>query len=409
MSVVCGSQSGSAFAAPTELGKIRAPAMPAQRHIFLIPGFFGFANLGDFAYWGPVQTKLAELLDEARMPATLHPVRSLPTASLRARTRCLLETIVATCPEPDAIIHLIGHSTGGLDARLLLTPAVDLGTEIDIEAYAARVRASVSVSTPHHGAPIASLFASVLGRQLLRLLSVLTMATLRVGELPLSVWAEVATLFALPTSLRGATGTLAAQLYRQLLADFNEERREQVRELLAAVERDQSLLTQLTVETMDLFNAAAGNRAGVLYGSVVTRARAPGLATVYEIGVDPVDQAQHAIYYSLSRLATGHDFPPLDGEQARVLAEAFGEAFDDDPGDDASDGIVPTVSQPWGRVVAAARADHLDIIGHYAGDARDGPDERHYDWLTTRSHFRAPQFRDVWQRIVSFLAEAEAA
>jgi triacylglycerol esterase/lipase EstA (alpha/beta hydrolase family) len=95
-----------------------------ERHIFLIPGFFGFANIGDFAYWGPIVRKLDGLLREAGMPAELHCVKSLPTSSLRARGRCLLETVAGAGLGSDAIVHLIGHSTGGLDARLLLTPAV---------------------------------------------------------------------------------------------------------------------------------------------------------------------------------------------------------------------------------------------------------------------------------------------
>lgn len=374
-----------------------------ERHVFLIPGFFGFANLGDLAYWGPVHRTLGELLERAGMPATLHCVKSLPTASLRRRARCLLEAIAAVSPGPDAVLHLIGHSTGGLDARLLLTPTANLDTAIDTEAYAVRVRSMVSVATPHYGAPVAAFFTSLLGRHLLRLLSVLTMTSLRVGRIPLSVWAEVAGLFALPYPLGRATGTLATQLNRQLLADFNEERREQVRELLAEVERDQSLLTQLTPESMDLFNAAAGERDGVLYGSVVTCARRPNWTTLLEIGVDPVNQAQYVMYYSLSRLAAGYQYAAPDGEHERTFREAFGEV----PDADANDGIVPTLSQPWGRCVAAASADHLDIIGHYAGEPSDRPDERHYDWLTTHSRFRTKQFRDVWRRVVRFLAEAE--
>ena len=372
-----------------------------QRHVFLIPGFFGFANLGDFAYWGPVHRKLGELLDEAGMPAELHCVKSLPTASLRARTRCLLEAIAATRPGPRAIIHLIGHSTGGLDARMLLTPAVDLQTKIDAKRIARKVCSSVSVATPHLGAPIASFFTSLLGRKLLQLLSVLTIAALRRGELPLSVWAKMAGLFALPASVGGATGSLASQLYRQLLADFNAQRRAQVQELLTEVERDQSLLTQLTVETMDLFNAAAGDRAGVFYGSVVTRARPPSLATTREIGLDPIDQAQQAFYYSLSRLAAGYEFPLPDKTYRQALKQRLGEI----PDSAANDGIVPTLSQPWGRCIAVAQADHLDIIGHY----RDEDDSDHnYDWLTTHSDFQAAEFNDVWQRVVEFLAEAES-
>jgi triacylglycerol lipase len=372
-----------------------------KRQVFLIPGFFGFANLGDFAYWGPVRHKLRELLDDAGLEAEIHCVKSLPTASLRARTRCLAESIAQARPRPDTVIHLIGHSTGGLDARLLLTPAVDLQTRIDVESIAQKVRSSLSIATPHLGAPIASFFASMLGHNLLRLLSIVTIAALRGTQLPLAVWVEVAGLFALPSSFGDTTGSLASQLYEQLLADFNAARRAQVEDLLGEVQRDQSLLTQLTVESMDLFNAIARDRDGVSYGSVVTRARPAGLETSREIGFDFVDQAQQAFYYSLSKLAVGHELPPPNAQFARQMRKHLGEI----PDSDASDGIVPTRSQPWGHCIAVARADHLDIIGHHGG-AEDDP-QRRFDWLATRSHFRAPEFEGVWGKVVAFIAKSE--
>ena len=292
-----------------------------QRHIFLIPGFFGFANIGDFVYWGPVRHKLGELLEAAEKPAHIHSVKSLPTASLRARTRCLLETISKVRPQPNAMIHLIGHSTGGLDARLLLAPAVDLQTRINVEAIASKVYSSVSIATPHRGSPIASFFPGILGRNLLRLLSIMTISVLRGAQMPLSLWVEVAGLFALPLSLGDATGSLASQLYEQLLADFDPERRAQVEELLGEVQKDQSLIAQLAVESMDLFNALAVDRDSVSYGSVITRARPPGLDTSIEIGCDLVEQAQQAFYYSLSRLSTGYEFPPPDAQHQNIAAQ----------------------------------------------------------------------------------------
>lgn len=369
-----------------------------QRHIFLIPGFFGFANLGDFTYWGPVKTKLDTLLDEAGLTANIHAVKSLPTASLRNRTRCLLETIAEVRPGPNAIIHLIGHSTGGLDARLLLTPAVDVQSKVDAERIARKVRSSISVATPHRGAPIASFFTGLLGRKLLKILSILTMNALRGGELPLSVWVKAAGLFTIPASIGE---NLAGQLYRQLLSDFNPERRQQVQSLLQQVEQDQSLLTQLTVESMDLFNAAAGDRKGVHYGSVVTRARPPGLNTSLEIGLDPIEQAEHAFYYSLSQLSAGYDFPDPGAQYKKM----FKRIFKDVPDSTANDGIVPTLSQPWGKCIAAAQADHLDIIGHFNDE--NGP-EHHYDWLTTHSNFRVEDFHDVWRHVTDFIARSES-
>ncbi len=372
-----------------------------KRHVFLIPGFFGFANLGDFAYWGPVRHKLQQLFDDAGMPADIHCVKSLPTASLRARTRFLLETIAQVRPRSNTAIHLIGHSTGGLDARLLLTPHVDLQARRNVEAIAEKVCSSISVATPHLGAPIASFFTSVLGHHLLRVLSILTIAALRGAQLPLSIWVEVAGLFALPSAFSDATGSLASDLYQQLLADFNAERRAQVEELLGEVHRDQSLLTQLTVESMDVFNATASDRDSVAYGSVITRARPPGLDTSLEIGFDLVDQAQQAFYYSLSRLATGYEFQPPNAQYRKLLRQRFGKV----PDSNANDGIVPTLSQPWGRCIAVAQADHLDIIGHHGG-AEDDPQKR-YDWLATRSNFRTPQFEEVWGKVVEFMTQSE--
>lgn len=374
-----------------------------KRQVFLIPGFFGFANLGDFAYWGPVLHKLQQLFDDAGMPADIHCVKSLPTASLRARTRFLLETIARVRPRANTPIHLIGHSTGGLDARLLLTPNVDLQSNIKVDAIAGKVRSSISVATPHRGAPIASFFASVLGHHLLRLLSIVTIAALRGAQLPLSAWVEIAGLFALPSVFGDATGSLASQLYQQLLADFNAERRTQVEELLGEVQKDQSLLTQLTVESMDVFNATVSDRDGVAYGSVVTCARPPGLDTSLEIGLDLVDQAQQAFYYSLSRLASGYAFPLPSAQYRKPLCQRLGKV----PDSNANDGIVPTLSQPWGRCIAVAQADHLDIIGHHGG-AEDDPQQR-YDWLATRSNFRTPQFEEVWGKVVAFIARSEGA
>lgn len=372
-----------------------------QRHIFLIPGFFGFANIGDFVYWGPVRHKLGELLDAADMPAHIHCVKSLPTASLRTRTRCLLETIAKVRPQSNDIIHLIGHSTGGLDARLLLAPAVDLQTKINVEAIASKVYSSVSVATPHRGSPIASFFPGMLGRNLLRLLSIMTINVLRGAQIPLSLWVEIAGLFAMPSLLGDATGSLASQLYEQLLADFNPERRAQVEELLGEVQKDQSLIAQLAVEPMDLFNALAVDRGSVSYGSVVTRARPPGLDTSMEIGCDLVEQAQQAFYYSLSRLSTGYEFPPPDAQHRKMLRKRFGEV----PDSDANDGIVPTLSQLWGQCVAVAQADHLDIIGHHGGSEDDS--QKHHDWLSTRSDFREPQFEEVWGQVANFIAQSE--
>jgi hypothetical protein len=139
----------------------------------------------------------------------------------------------------------------------------------------------------------------------------------------------------------------------------------------------------------------------VRYGSVVTKARRPGIDVLLELGVNASQQIQHALYFGLYHLAAGYRYPAPSSEHHSAMLRAFGEV----PDSDASDGIVPTLSQPWGAPVAVVPADHLDIIGHYAGDDPAGP---HHDWLTTRSRFDTECFESVWQRVASFLREAEA-
>jgi len=84
-------------------------------------------------------------------------------------------------------IHLIGHSSGGLDARLLATPGVSLPDGESGEPFASQVRSGVSVATPHRGTPSAELFSSLYGKGLLRLLWVATVFVVRQGHLPLAL------------------------------------------------------------------------------------------------------------------------------------------------------------------------------------------------------------------------------
>src|SRR5579864_2276718 len=94
----------------------------AAEHVYLVPGFFGFTNLGELTYFGHVVRFLAEHGGESA--PRVHAVKTPPTASLPTRAARLAEAIAATMGPGDAPIHLIGHSSGGLDVRLLLSPGV---------------------------------------------------------------------------------------------------------------------------------------------------------------------------------------------------------------------------------------------------------------------------------------------
>ena len=133
-----------------------------SRHVLLIPGFFGFTGTGDFAYFQHVRDVLAEVGPPAGLDGEIRVVRTDPTASLRKRAARVAEAIHDVLDGPGAEVSLVGHSSGGLDARLVVSPGVSLPTEVEVERCARAVRAVVTVATPHHGTPVAHFFNNLL-------------------------------------------------------------------------------------------------------------------------------------------------------------------------------------------------------------------------------------------------------
>jgi hypothetical protein len=379
-------------------GATSAKPRARERHaIYLIPGFFGFANLGRLRYFVHVDRFLGERCAERGIDARIHVVHTHPTASLPTRAALVVETVARTLRRNETA-HVIGHSTGGVEARLVTAPGVELPTDVDVERVADRVRSVVGVSSPHHGTPLAAALTTRRGQQLLALLSLSTSYVLRFGHLPLSALVNVAALFA-PSERRRREGTLFDDLSERLLADFSVTRRRAVARLLREAGEDQSLLLQLTPEAMQVFDATVRERPGVRYGCVVTRSRPPGVATTLAAGLDAGAQAIHAIYAAIYRASAStppRAAPPADAAQRRALRRAYGKL----PGAHANDGIVPTRSQMHGRVIAAVRGDHLDVIGHFNDPSTEPP---HFDWLTTGSGFSRDDFESVWGRVLGFV------
>jgi hypothetical protein len=370
-----------------------------ERHaIYLVPGFFGFANLGRLRYFVHVDGFLRERCAERGIAARVHVVHTHPTASLPARAALVSEALAKTL-RPGEVAHLIGHSTGGIDARLAVAPDVELPTHVNVERVASRVRSVVGVSAPHHGTPLAAALTTRRGQQGLAALSLATAYVLRFGHLPISALLNVAALFAPSERRRGRRGTLFHDVSERLLAEFSATRRRAVARLLREAGEDQSLLLQLTPEAMDLFDATVRDRPGVRYGCVVTRSRPPSVGTTLAAGLDPGAQAIHAIYaaiYQASSRTPPRAARPATAVQARALRRAYGKL----PRAHANDGIVPTRSQVHGRVIAAVRGDHLDVIGHFNDPSTEPP---HFDWLTTGSSFDRAQFESAWGRVLDFL------
>jgi hypothetical protein len=64
-----------------------------------------------------------------------------------------------------------------------------------------------------------------------------------------------------------------------------------------------------------------------------------------------------------------------------------------------NDGVVPTLSQLHGRLLHVARADHLDVVGHYTlASGRTG------DWLPSGADFTPEGFEATWDAIAAAIA-----
>jgi hypothetical protein len=366
-------------------------------HVLLVPGFFGFTGSGDFAYFVHVRDVLAEVGPPAGLDGEIRLVRTDPTGSLRRRAARVAESIREVLDGPGGEVSLVCHSSGGLDARLALSPAVSLPTDVDVERCARAVRAVVTIATPHHGTPTAHFFNNLLGQQLLRLLSISTMYSLRAGRLPIGAVVRIARLLHRPGAKPQG---VVNQVFAELLADFSVDRRRAIEDFFRSVGGDQDLLAQITPASMDVFNASTQDRAGVRYGCVVTRARPPGLGSMMKVGLGVYAQATHAMYVALHRIArrSPEERAALTGPgEAEALRRAFTRPVDAR----SNDGMVPSVSQLWGEVIAGVWADHLDVIGHFHHPTHVPP---HFDWLASGSGFARREFDQLWKQIAIWIA-----
>jgi triacylglycerol lipase len=340
--------------------------------VFLIPGFFGFVNFGRLVYFGHVREYLEDAFARERLRVEIHGARPGPTSSLSVRAAELLATIDELAPS-DAPLHLIGHSTGGLDARLLASPNVTLTTDLDVEAAARRVRSVVSLASPHHGTPLAAFFSSLLGQQLLRVLSLATITVLRRGRLPAAMFTRAARGVARIVLEQRTSAPIALldHLERELVGNLEPEQHDLITGFVRHIHGDQDLMPQLTPATMAVFQAATADRPGVRYGCVTARAAPPRLGSRLRLGLHPWRQATYALYAWLhGRVGDG-------------------------------DGIVPLASQRHGELLYEARADHLDLLGHFEDHDFAPP---HVDWLNSGSGFDRPQFEALWTQVARFVA-----
>lgn len=424
--------------------------------VFLVPGFLGFERFDDYAYFGDrVSTALrAALSQRFGRVVPVVPVPIPPTGSLAARQRALASTLSSRTRELAALyggeperIHLIGHSTGGVDAHLLtLEHPLDPDTQwstlghggTSFTSFRARIRSVTSIAAPHHGTcladdGIAQLLAS---NSLSEVVHGARDVAAEVGRALLSIGR------ALPGLLRDddvhdlVRGVLHADNTLGFL--WNLRSRELIRDLSPArsAERYQKHGPALADVLRRSFVTVAGITPSASESStdaaLSSQKRASSPPDEHERNQAPFSPPD-ALFLLLSQLTSGR-MTQCFAQTELFAAEALINRAVRDPAqrivaraallpehiDAASnDGIVNTLRQliddrdPH-ELAGVVVADHFDVVGHYdkriwVTDAKTGtdrPEDQRAGLLHSGSEFRDDQFFELVARVVDAMAPA---
>lgn len=374
--------------------------MSEVHNVYLIPGMFGFANLAGYDYFGHVRSALERRYADAGVPVSIQVVAPPPTASLRHRARLLARAVHRSAgPGP---IHLVGHSTGGIDVRLILSSTRSLRVSDEELRWTERVHSAISMNAPHYGTPLATYFTSVAGARVLYALSLLTVVSLSLSEPSLAIFSRLLAGVGSIDQVFGGDLRLISRATDVLLRFVDKDGRSAIQTYLNKIRLDQGALIQTTPEAMDLFNAATEDRGAVRYGSIATGAPPPGAGHLTQRVRSPYNAFSAALYSTIHRFTAQqhqrYGYATVSTAERDRLSRALGATVNER----TSDGVVPTLSMVWDRLLWCGPADHLDVLGHFHDEFRPS---RHVDWLTSGASFGRPQFWRMMDTVVRFQLE----
>jgi len=346
--------------------------------VLFVPGFFGFGSFGHpdrplIEYFAKVE----DALSRAHMRPLRFAVHEPPPAgSLAERVRSLHAKAMELIGGGATRLHLVGHSTGGVDARLLANPryaALPGRGEL-----IARIASVVTISAPLHGTPL----ARRIGRGTWVAVPALWFGSILASRGRLRLAGQVANVFNLlkRATLRQPTptDTVIAQL-----ADVDEDTAHEIRRFLADVAGDHRLVRDLTPEAMGELNRSLDGGDRVALFSFVSVAPGAGLSPFAFLSA-PLQRLLYDLTRTLSAgpppdTARVPDGPWIGERQMAVDASS-------------SDGIVPAWSQTLGgRAAGIVLGDHLDVIGHYEAAGAT--------FLRSGSRFDDARFRALWRQV----------
>jgi len=361
---------------------------------------FGFGKLASYDYFAHLRRAFEEEFARRQLELETYVAEVPPTASIRRRSVRIAELVARTSEGDAGPIHLLGHSTGGLDVRLLASPSSTLPVPSGTLAWVSRVQSVVTLNTPHYGTPLAGFFATVSGQRMLYAISALTVVALSIGTPPMAIASALVVAIGKIDRSLGMELSVLDRATDSLLRLLDPTKGIEVRRYLDAIKGDQAAVIQLTPEAMDLFQSGVEDRKGIRYLSAASMAPGPTPLLLMKSMMKPWAALSSTLFSTLygitSRIDALYPCAPekLADEIQRVLIQRFGRV----PHPRANDGVVPFHSQLWGEVVWVGKGDHLDVLGHFRDEERSDPP--HVDWMTSGSGFNRNDFRALVSAMV---------
>lgn len=371
-------------------------------HVYFVPGMFGFGRLAGYDYFHHVREAIESRFADAGVEVVFEVVPTPPTSSLRHRARMLAKAVRQSAGDAGPI-HLVGHSTGGLDLRLVLSPSSDLASDAERLRWRSRVHSAITLNTPHYGTPLAGYFATVSGTRVLYALSLFTVVSLTIGEPSLAVFSRLLAGLGGVEQFIGGDVRLIGRASDLILRYVDTSARAEISEFLSKIRTDQGAIVQIMPEAMDLFNAAAEDDPNVRYGCLATAAPAPKAMRFAKRVRSPYAALTAAMYSTLygftSQRPKMYPYKTLTPEEEGMFAKAIREPVTDR----TNDGVVPTLSMIWGELLWCADGDHLDVLGHFQDDREP---RVHVDWMTSGAHFTRERFNAAMDAVARFQLRA---